>query len=71
MSRDSTLGYDIYYGITNAKGETRIAYARVWDGERFLDAQRKAGASAANKEDRFTISSASHADYMRQTGRRF
>lgn len=58
------IGYDLYYGITNAKGETRITYARVWDGQRFMEAQRAAGAKAEKKEDRFTITSASRDDYL-------
>lgn len=59
------IGYDLYYGITNAKGETRVAYARVWDGNRFIDAQRAAGAKAEKQEDRFTITTASREDYLR------
>jgi len=59
-----SIGYDLYYGITNAKGETRVAYARVWDGQRFMEAQRAAGAKAEKKEDRFTITSASRDDYL-------
>lgn len=59
------IGYDLYYGITNAKGKTRVAYARVWDGQRFIEAQRAAGAKAEKKEDRFTITSATREDYLR------
>ena len=59
------IGYDLYYGITNAKGETRVEYARVWDGRLFIDAQRAAGAKAEKKEDRFTITSATREDYLR------
>lgn len=66
-----SIGYDIYYGITNAKGETRIAHARVWDGQLFLEAQRAAGTKAEKKEDRFTISTATEEDYRRANGSRF
>lgn len=62
-----SIGYDLYYGITNARGETRIAYARVWDGQRFMEAQRAAGAKA-DKEDRFTITSATRDDYLQDRG---
>lgn len=64
-----SIGYDLYYGVTNAKGETHIECARVWDGLRFLEAQRAAGAKAEKKEDRYTISSATREDYLRDKGR--
>lgn len=60
-----SIGYDLYYGITNARGETRVAHARVWDGRRFMEAQRAAGAKAEKPEDRFTITSATREDYLR------
>lgn len=61
---DKPIGYDLYFGVTTSNGRTRIEHARVWDGQKFLEAQREAGAKASNPEDRFTISSATRADYL-------
>jgi len=58
-----SLGYDLYFGITNSKGETRIEHARVWDGQKIMAAQRAAGA-AKEKEDQFTVSTATREDYL-------
>lgn len=65
-----SIAYDLYYGITNASGVTRIAHARVWDGTLFLAAQREAGARAKDPADRFTISTATADDYRRANGSR-
>lgn len=59
-------GTTLYYRITSAGGKSRVACARVWDSERFLEAQRVAGARAEKPEDRFTVSPASAAEFKAQ-----
>ncbi len=59
-------GHTIYYRITYENGKTRVASARVWDSELFLEAQRKDGDKADKLEDRFTVSPASAAEFKAQ-----
>ena len=61
-----SIAYDLYYGITNAKGETHIEHARVTNGARFLAAKREAGATASDPDNRFTVSTATVEDYRRE-----
>lgn len=57
------IGRDLYYRITPANGKpSRVARARVWDAETFLEAQTKAGREA-DPRDRFAISPATEAEF--------
>jgi len=59
-------GHTLYYRITQAGGKSRVACARVWDSDRFLEAQRVAGARADKPEDRFTVAPASKEEFKAQ-----
>ena len=67
MSNSNTIvGRDIYYRVTDYQGRSRVHCARVWDADRFLQAQRENGNGSFKPEDRFTISPATEADYKAQ-----
>lgn len=70
MTTETIVGHDIYYRINPTIGKSRVAYARVWDGDIFLEAQRHAGAKSKKKEDRFTISPATKDEYIAEMAKR-
>lgn len=63
MALETVVARDLYYRINRTAGKSRVAYARVWDADRFLEAQRHAGAKPEKYDDKFTITPATEADY--------
>lgn len=60
-----SIGHDLFFSTTTAKGETTVHQARVWDGKLFMDSQRAQGAKAEKPEERFVVAIATKAEYDR------
>lgn len=58
-----SIGHDLFYSVTHANGKSTVEHARVWDGQRFMDAQRMHGAKPEKKEERYTVAIATKAEY--------